>query len=64
MNEGDQCKRLSHQFELAKVKSMITGLEDIEEVKSIALQLIDSLDGAKMFISALLDEEALKKKYQ
>ena len=64
MNEGDQCKRLSHQFELAKVKSMITGLEDIEEVKSIELQLIDSLDGAKKFIIDLLDEEALKKKYQ
>ena len=64
MNEGDQCKRLSHEFELAKVKAMITSLEDIEEVKSIAYQLIDSLDGAKMFISALIDEEGLKKKYQ
>ena len=62
MNEGDQCKRLSHEFEMAKMKSLISGLDDIDEVKALAHHLIDLLDGAKMMLATLIEEEALKKK--
>ena len=61
MNEGDQCKRLSHEFEMAKMKSLISGLEDIDEVKALAHHLIDLLDGANMMLATMIEEEALKK---
>ena len=64
MNEGDQCKRLSHEFEMAKMKSLISGLDDIDEVKALAHHLIDLLDGAKMMLATMIEEEALKKKYK
>ena len=64
MNEGDQCKRLSHEFEMTKMKSLISGLDDIDEVKASAHHLIDLLDGAKMMLATMIEEEALKKKYQ
>ena len=51
-------------FEMAKMKSLISGLDDIDEVKALAHHLIDLLDGAKMMLATLIEEEALKKKYQ
>ena len=62
MNEGDQCKRLSHEFEMAKMKSLISGLDDIDEVKALAHHLIDLLDGAKTMIKDLLEEDVAKRK--
>tara|TARA_B100000902_G_C27287905_1_gene905424 strand:- start:755 stop:955 length:201 start_codon:yes stop_codon:yes gene_type:complete len=66
MEEGNanELKRLSHEFEIAKLKSMILNMDDIEEVKSIAFHMVEMLDGAKMMIAALVEEEALKKKYE
>ena len=46
------------------MKSLILGLEDIEEVKTLSLHLVDLLDGAKMMLATMIEEEALKKKYQ
>tara|TARA_Y100001972_G_scaffold108874_1_gene139253 strand:+ start:250 stop:450 length:201 start_codon:yes stop_codon:yes gene_type:complete len=66
MEEGNanELKMLSHEFEIAKLKSMISNMDDIEEVKSIAFHMVEMLDGAKMMIAALVEEEALKKKYE
>jgi hypothetical protein len=49
---------------MAKMKSLISGLDDIDEVKALAHHLIDLLDGAKMMLATMIEEEALKKKYQ
>tara|TARA_R100000742_G_C4209754_1_gene36467 strand:+ start:132 stop:326 length:195 start_codon:yes stop_codon:yes gene_type:complete len=62
MNEGDECKRLSHEFELAKLKSHILRLEDIEQVKTAAVHLVDLLDGAKTMIKDLLEEDVARRK--
>ena len=44
MTEGDECKRLSHEFEIAKIKSYIQGLEDIDQVKTAAVSLLDLIE--------------------
>ena len=58
MTEGDECKRLSHEFEIAKIKSYIQGLEDIDQVKTAAVSLLDLLDGAKAMIRDLIEENS------
>ena len=66
MEEGNtnELKRLSHEFEIAKLKTMISTMDDIAEVKALAFHMVEMLDGAKMMIAALVEEEALKKKYE
>ena len=66
MEEGNanELQILSHEFEMTKMKRLISNIEDIDELKVVSLHLLDLLDGAKMMLATLIEEEALKKKYQ
>tara|TARA_B100000131_G_scaffold295039_1_gene311662 strand:+ start:3772 stop:3972 length:201 start_codon:yes stop_codon:yes gene_type:complete len=66
MEEGNanELQMLSHEFEMAKMKRLISNIEDINELKVVSLHLLDLLDASKMMLATMIEEEALKKKYQ
>jgi len=56
MNEGYECKRLSHEFQLIRIKRHVEDIEDPEQLRLLVLHLVGLLDGAKAMIKDLIEE--------